>query len=113
MQAITDRFGVWPMCWCLEENRLAFSDRADSVPSLNSREVDPQALFDYLYFHMIPAPRTIYRGIQKLAPSTRLRFDGNGVVLEPTWQPQFAPHRNGSVGELAVLFRDLIRQSVE
>ena len=82
-------------------------------PRCNSREVEPQALFDYLYFHVIPAPRTIYRGIQKLAPSTRLRFDGNGVVLEPTWQPQFALHRNGSVGELAVLFRDLIRQSVE
>ena len=83
MQAITDRFGVWPICWCLEEKRLAFSDRADSVPSLNSREVEPQALFDYLYFHMIPAPRTIYRGIQKLEPSTRLRFDGTAVVLEP------------------------------
>ena len=113
MQAITDRFGVWPICWCLEESRLAFSDRADSVPSLNPQEVEPQALFDYLYFHVIPAPRTIYRGIQKLPPSTRLSFNGSGIVLEPTWQPQFAPHRNGSVGELAVLFRDLIRQSVE
>ena len=113
MQAITDRFGVWPICWCLEENRLAFSDRADSVPSSHPREVEPQALFDYLYFHMIPAPRTIYRGVQRLAPATRLQFDGTAVVLQSTWQPQFASHRTGSVGELTIQFRGLIRQSVE
>ncbi len=113
MQAITDRFGVWPICWCLEETRLAFSDRADSVPSSHPREVEPQALFDYLYFHMIPAPRTIYRGIQRLAPQPDCRFDGTAVVLESTWQPQFASHRTGSVGELTNQFRGLIRQSVE
>ena len=95
-----------------EPSRLQRSRR--QRPLVNSREIDPQALFDYVYFHMIPAPRTIYRGVQRLAPCNAIADSmATAVVLESTWQPQFASHRNGSVGELAALFRGLIRQSVE
>ena len=29
---VTDRFGVFPLCCSIEGSRIAFSDRADSVP---------------------------------------------------------------------------------
>ena len=29
--------------------------------------IDPQAIFDYLYFHSIPSPRTIYRNVFRMA----------------------------------------------
>ena len=59
---VTDRFSVLPLCYSIAPSRIAFSDRADSVPLQGSREIDPQAIYNYVYFHVIPAPRTIFRG---------------------------------------------------
>jgi hypothetical protein len=36
IELTTDRFGVWPLCWGQESTRLAFSDRADSVPTISA-----------------------------------------------------------------------------
>lgn len=108
----TDRFGVWPLCWAVEEHRLAFSDRADCVPLRTRPALDMQALFNFVYFHMIPAPRTVYRGVSRLEPATALRFDAAGAALEPAWRPVFAPKRHGNVEELAANFRLAVHDSV-
>ena len=50
-----DRFAIETLCYRADAQTLAFSDRADCVPG-RGKELDPQAIFDYLYFHMIPAP---------------------------------------------------------
>jgi hypothetical protein len=52
-----DRFAIETLCYRSDGKTLAFSDRADCVQGRGD-ELDPQAIFDYLYFHMIPAPRT-------------------------------------------------------
>ena len=69
----TDRFGVWPLCWSQAGDRVAFADRADAVHGSATPEIDPQALFDYVYFHMIPAPRTVFRGVSRIEPATAVR----------------------------------------
>jgi asparagine synthase (glutamine-hydrolysing) len=56
----TDRFAIETLCYRADGQMLTFADRADRVPG-HGGELDPQAIFDYLYFHMIPAPRTIFR----------------------------------------------------
>jgi asparagine synthase (glutamine-hydrolysing) len=56
-----DRFAVHSMCYRLIDGRLHFAPRADELAALPPRaDIDPQALFDYLYFHVIPSPRTIF-----------------------------------------------------
>ena len=70
----TDRFAVWPLGWSRKGPCIAFSDRADGVPLLEERQLDLQALFDYVYFHVIPAPRTVFRGVHRLEPATELAF---------------------------------------
>jgi len=112
MQLITDRFSVWPLCWSQNGSRLAFSDRADSVPIHGSRDLDPQALYNYVYFHFIPAPQTAFLGVQRLEPATRLRFDGSTIDTRPTWRPNFLARRADSIDELAIQFRDAIGRSV-
>jgi len=108
----TDRFGVWPLCWAAEGSRLAFSDRADCVPLKANRALDLQALFDFVYFHMIPAPRTVFQGISRLEPATELQLTAAGVTLRAAWQPQFSAVRQGRVDELAASFRRAIRDAV-
>ena len=112
IQLQTDRFGVWPLCWALEGNRVAFSDRADCVPALGRPTLDPQALFDYAYFHMIPAPRTVFRGVFRVEPASRLRIFAGGVSTLASWQPSFSDRRQGSEQELARRFLNAIRDAV-
>ena len=61
-----DRFAVQTLCHGQLGPVLHFSDRADRVATAVGRSIDPQAIFDYLFFHMIPAPRTIFRAVQRL-----------------------------------------------
>jgi asparagine synthase (glutamine-hydrolysing) len=112
LRLCTDRFAVWPLCWAREGNRLAFSDRADAVPLNAPRSVDPQALFDYVYFHMIPAPRTVYRGVARLEPASELTFSPAGLSIERVWTPAFAHHRKASVAEMSKRFLITIREAV-
>ena len=73
-----DRFAVQTLCFARQGPLLHFSDRADVVAAATDRSLDPQALFDYLYFHMIPAPRTIFRAVQRLAMGQALLFEAAG-----------------------------------
>ncbi len=109
----TDRFGVWPLCWTRQGGRLSFSDRADNVPTREAPALDPQALFDYVYFHMIPAPRTVFRGVSRMEPASTLRFDGASVEVTTAWQPRFSTQRQGSLDELASDFRKAVSDAVE
>ena len=86
----TDRFGVWPLTWARKGLRIAFSDRADKVPSDDGAQLDAQALFDYAYFHMIPGPRTVFRGVSRLEPATVLCLSATATRQQPLWTPAFA-----------------------
>ena len=53
--------------------------------------VDPVALHHYLSFHsIVPAPRTILRGVRKLPPATVLVVEPDGRRRERRyWDPPF------------------------
>ncbi|MDB5745956.1 MAG: asparagine synthase, partial [Massilia sp.] len=40
------------------------------------RELDPQAVFDYLYLNAVHGPRTMHAGARRLAPGERLHLRG-------------------------------------
>ena len=74
-----DRFSVQTLCHGQLGPVLHFSDRADRVAAAIDRSIDPQAIFDYLFFHMIPAPRTIFRAVQRLPMGSGLVLGGGAV----------------------------------
>jgi len=85
-----DRFAIRPLCFRLGGGVLGFASRADEVPG-QSDEIDTQAIFNYVYHHFIPAPRTIFRDVSRLDAAHRLVATEEGVRVEPHWQPRFAP----------------------
>ncbi|SHM85547.1 N-acetylglutaminylglutamine amidotransferase [Phytopseudomonas punonensis] len=83
-----DRLGVKPLYLSKTKDRLRF---ASSLPALLqggdiSKTLDPIALNHYLNFHaVVPAPRTILAGVEKLPPATWMRIDTNGKVEQKLW----------------------------
>ena len=110
---VTDRFAVLPLCYSTNASKIAFSDRADGVLQDDQREIDLQAIFNYVYFHVIPAPRTVFRAVQRIQAATRLSFDESGLRSSSTWSPTFAAKKDFNIETERNRFRSLLRQSIE
>jgi asparagine synthase (glutamine-hydrolysing) len=77
-------------------------------PSLNL-----QALRQYLSFDYIPAPLSIYEGINKLPAANRLTLEQGKVSVEPYWRLSYAKKEPvPSEDEAAEQLRDLLADSV-
>jgi asparagine synthase (glutamine-hydrolysing) len=93
-----DRLGIKPLYLTQTPSRLRF---ASTLPALLAAgevdtAIDPVGLHHYLSFHsVVPAPRTILAGVQKLPPATvrTIHPDGRREDRE-YWRPAFS--RGGS-----------------
>ncbi len=108
-----DRMGICPLAYAEIPGQLVFASdlqRLRCHPAVSSA-VDPQALFAYFYFHIIPAPLSVYRGIQKLLPGQYLIWQGSRIEAGFYWQPEFRED-NRSEAELAQELRTRLKQAV-
>ena len=76
------------------------------------RELDPQALYDYLYFHMIPAPRTVFKDIFRLPAGHYALFENGQLTVAPWWKPHFNEDRRAPFDELKAEFRQILLDAV-
>jgi len=106
-----DRFAIQTLCYSIEDQKLSFSDRADHVEGRGD-ELDPQAIFDYLFFHMIPAPRTIFRKVRRLPAAHSLLIDEKGVHEMRHWPLRFDERHREPFPAARETFRQLIRDGV-
>jgi asparagine synthase (glutamine-hydrolysing) len=106
-----DRFAVRTLCYRLDGERLRFAERADALAD-PGHEIDPQAIFDYLYFHTIPSPRTIFRGIHRLPPGHYAEFEDGRLTVAPYWTPVFEERRDADFPALRDEFRRLLKEAV-
>ncbi|MDQ1672358.1 MAG: hypothetical protein QOC98_920 [Frankiaceae bacterium] len=88
-----DRLGIKPLYYTEGADRIRF---ASTMPALLAgggvdTDIDPVALHHYLTFHsVVPAPRTILRGIRKLPPATIRVVEPDGQVHDHLyWRPDF------------------------
>ncbi len=88
-----DRIGIHTMAWTHQQERLLFGNAVRSVAAHPSIEpqIDPQAIFDFCFFHVVPAPGSIYKGIHKLEAGQLLELRNGQVRVERYWEPEFAP----------------------
>lgn len=86
-----DRLGKKPLLWTrLPDGTLAFASELKALLRLPqvSREVDLDAIDDYLALQYVPGDRTALRGIYKLPPGHVLVAEGTTERLERYWQPE-------------------------
>jgi asparagine synthase (glutamine-hydrolysing) len=90
-----DRLGIKPLYLAETPGRLRFASTLPALLASVGRagemdtSIDPVALHHYLTWHaVVPAPRTILRGIRKLPPATVRVIEADGTSREHRyWQP--------------------------
>jgi asparagine synthase (glutamine-hydrolysing) len=105
-----DRFGLETLCWRQEADSLRVSGRADD---LGATEIDPQAIYDYLFFHVIPSPRTIFKDVHRLPAGHVGHFDGRSVQVQSFGRLTFSPRASLGFDEAKRDFRRLLQQAVQ
>ncbi|WP_291994458.1 asparagine synthase C-terminal domain-containing protein [Candidatus Accumulibacter sp. ACC003] len=108
---VVDRFAIQTLCYRVDDKTLAFADRADRVQG-GGDELDQQAIFNYLYFHMIPAPRTIFKHVRRLPAAHALLVDRQGAHEIRHWPLRFDENHRQPFAATRDVFRKLIRDSV-
>jgi asparagine synthase (glutamine-hydrolysing) len=90
-----DRIGIKPLYLAPISGGLRF---ASSLPALLAAGgidtgIDPVGLHNYMTLHaIVPAPRTILRGVKKLEPGCTLRVDPDGSQHQRRyWEARFDP----------------------
>jgi asparagine synthase (glutamine-hydrolysing) len=109
-----DRMGTHPMTYQLSGEALLFASSADALlrHPLASGAIDPQALYNFVYFHMVPAPRSVYQGQERLLPGEYLRYAKGRVDKRQYWRMRFDEQPERPFEELKQEFRDVLRSSV-
>src|SRR5215831_14457731 len=72
-----DRLGKKPLFYAWDGKRLLFGSEIKALWKAGglSREMDLEALSDYLSYQYVPAPKTIYKSVRKLRPAHYLIVD--------------------------------------
>ena len=71
-----DRLGIKPLYYALLPDAIVFASELKAMlehPGI-SRELDTEAVSAYLAHDWVPAPRSIVKGVHKLAPGYRLTY---------------------------------------
>jgi len=111
-----DRFGEKPLYWGVFDNTLLFASEPKVLlahptvkPALNL-----QALRQYLSFDYVPAPLSIYAGIQKLPAAHTLTLEDGQISIAPYWRLSYktsqpAPNEEEAAEHLQKLLADAVR----
>lgn len=86
-----DPFGIKPIYFRIEHGSVYFGSEIRPViaTSREKPEVDPTSLNLFLRYRFTPSPRTVFKGVQKLAPGSMLVFE-KGEYHSRLWY-QFKP----------------------
>lgn len=103
--AANDKSGVCTFYWTEFDGGLAVSSRLAPLRHLPgvACELSSDALYNYLYFTRIPAPMTIFSGIAKAEPASRIVWNDGRPAIERYWVPDYSATRSGNKQDAAGL----------
>jgi asparagine synthase (glutamine-hydrolysing) len=106
-----DRMGIEQMHYATISDQLYFSSSLKSLSNLPSvpKNILPQSIYNYFYFHCIPSPNTIFQDLYKLKPAEVLIFKNGSSSKDTYWTPEFNEKISTSVEAL----RSDVRESLD
>jgi asparagine synthase (glutamine-hydrolysing) len=109
-----DRMGVHGLYWSREGDQLRIATRAaDALPvSPQHADLDPAALYAYVYFHHVPSPLSIFRGVAKLPRAHSLHLQSGTIAVERYRRERFHEHADADLDTLSSELLDTLRAAV-
>jgi asparagine synthase (glutamine-hydrolysing) len=109
-----DRMAIGSLTYTVAEGCLVFGSSADAIAvhTRARREIDQQSVYNYVYFHMVPGPNTIYRDYQRLLPGEYVMFRGGSVEAGRYWRIRYEENEERPFGELKTEFLELLQAGV-
>lgn len=111
----TDRMGQCPLYYSLNNSGVVFGSSVSIVlahPSVE-RKIQPQGIYDYVYFHMVPSPHSIFTGVNKLPAGHIVSIQNGSAKVSNYWQPQFSETIDSSFSEMGNQLRSELKKSVK
>ncbi len=110
-----DRLGIKPLYYYASPDRFIFGSELKAIiahPDV-PREIDFQALDQFLTLEYIPGPRSIFKNIHKLPPGHRLILEeGREPHVEQYWNVALQPDLKSDEAHIEAL-TELIRDAVK
>jgi len=109
-----DRMGTRPLCYCVVAGTLVFGSTLDAISAFpgSAAKIDRQAIYDYVYFHMVPGPHTIHAGRHRLLPGSFLLWRNGEFRTSPYWEMRYIENEKRPMPELKRDFLAALREGV-
>jgi len=113
---VRDRLGVKPLYWArLAGGGVLFASEIKALfaSGLIAPAVNEAAVSSYLAHGYVPAPDTLFRGVNKLAPGSLLSVDdGGAIAIKRYWRATMADNLPQDPVDVEDHLRDLLRDSL-
>ena len=110
-----DRFGIERIYYYKNDNVFVCSSSLDLIIDALGHEkisINHQAIYNYIYFHVIPSPNTIYSDIYKVEPCESITLKNSTLTKNIYWLPTFSEKSPCSNEEQQEATRNGLRAAV-
>ncbi len=108
-----DRFATHPLSYAMGSSAIRFASNLDSLRVSQEFTLNPQSIFNYIYFHVIPGPETVYRDVRRLLAGECLTYKNGQTTVNRYWQPEFIENQSAPFEELKHDFLGALRDGVK
>ncbi|MDO4523336.1 MAG: asparagine synthase (glutamine-hydrolyzing) [Eubacteriales bacterium] len=110
-----DFFGIKPVYYAMIDGNLVFGSEIKSILEFPGcpREVNEEALEEYMSFQYSNLPETFFKGIYRLLPGHYLTYGNGELNVTQYFDPQLNPVSKDSQEELVKKLTDVLEDSVE
>lgn len=96
-----DFFGIKPFYYAMQDGQMIYGSEIKSIleyPGFK-KEVNNEALENYLTFQYSVLPETFFKGVFRLMPSHCFTFKNGELKIKRYWEPKFQNDENKSLDE--------------
>ena len=110
-----DRMGQQSLYYRSQASSLSFASTAGAALAVTGADPEllDQGIYNYIYFHMVPSPGTVYRDLEKLPAAHYLDYSQGSSRLVNYWLPVFREASAEPFDAQTRKLKLLLRKSVE
>lgn len=110
-----DFFGIKPFYYSMQNGHLVYGSEIKSIleyPDFK-KEVNKEALENYLTFQYSVLPETFFKGVYKLPPAHYFTFQNGKMDIHRYWEPVFEPDQNKSLEQFVDDIDKVMQDSIQ